>query len=134
MATNRNPIDDYLALEYPYTVVPDEGSFFVSFPDLPNCFTQVDDAGEIAAVAEEIRTLWIESEYERGATIPEPATQTKYSGKFVLRIPKNLHRDLAVAADREGMSLNAYAGYLLAERNVGNNLTSQLAGLAADRP
>lgn len=129
MSTQSHPLGYYLALEYPYTVIPDDGSFFVEFPDLPNCFTQVDDASEIAAMAEEIRTLWIESEYEAGATIPEPSTDSSYSGKFVTRVPKSLHRDLALAAKGEGMSLNAYVGYLLAERAVASRLDAGLARL-----
>jgi predicted HicB family RNase H-like nuclease len=42
----------------------------------------------------------------------------EYSGKLVLRMPKQLHADLAAAAEREGMSLNSYLVYLLAERNA----------------
>lgn len=72
MMTRRHLLEYYLGLDYPYTVVPDDGSFLVSVPDLPNCVTQVDDAGEIAAMAEKIRTLWIKTEYERDADIPEP--------------------------------------------------------------
>jgi predicted RNase H-like HicB family nuclease len=118
MATQREPLSYYLALEYPYTVVPDEGAYFIRFPDLPGCMTQVDDPGSIAAMAEEIRTLWIEGEYEDGATIPEPSSSTRYSGKFVVRLPKSLHRDLVEAAEDEGTSLNAYVTYLLAERRA----------------
>jgi antitoxin HicB len=131
MATETHPLSYYLGLSYPYTVVPDDGSFFVEFPDLPNCFTQVDDASEIVAMAEEIRTLWIESEYERGATIPEPSSQGEFSGKFMTRVPRSLHKDLASSARREGMSLNAYVGYLLAERNMANTLAVRLDGIEA---
>lgn len=116
MATQRQSLSYYLALEYPYTVVPDEGAYFIRFPDLPGCMTQAHDPADIAAMAEEIRTLWIEGEYEDGATIPEPSSGTQYSGKFVVRLPKSLHRDLVEAAEREGTSLNAYVTYLLAER------------------
>ena len=122
----RKPVEHYLALEYPFTVVPDDGSYFVAFPDLPGCMTQVEDPADIAAMAEEIRTLWIEGEYEDGASIPEPASADGYSGKFVARVPKTLHRDLAVAARNEGMSLNAYVCYLLAERNMVAQLSSSL--------
>lgn len=114
----REPLSHYLGLAYPYTVIKDDEAFFVEFPDLPGCMTQVEDAADIAAMAEEIRTLWIETEYERGAKIPEPATQSGFSGKFVVRVPRSLHRDLAIAARREGSSLNAYITYLLAERNI----------------
>ncbi len=129
MAMNRQLLSYYLALEYPYTVVPDDGSFFVEFPDLPGCMTQVDDAGQIAAMAAEIRTLWIEGEYEDGRSIPEPSSHTGYSGKFVARIPKSLHWELALAAKGEGMSLNAYVGYLLAHRDVAARLDTRLTQL-----
>lgn len=125
MATQPHPLTYYLSLEYPYTVVPDEGSYFIEFPDLPGCMTQVEDAQEIPEAAEEIRTLWIEGEYEDGHDIPEPLT-TEYSGKFVTRVPKSLHRDLVQAAKREGMSLNSYVCYLLTERNMTSQLAQQL--------
>ncbi len=125
MATKRQPLSYYLGLEYPFTVVPDEGSYFIRYPDLPGCLTQVEDPAEIAAMAEEIRTLWIEGEYEDGATIPEPVSTSGYSGKFVVRLPKSLHRDLVEGAQREGTSLNAYVNYLLAERNATERIASK---------
>jgi predicted RNase H-like HicB family nuclease len=125
MATQRQPLSYYLSLEYPYTVVPDNGSYFIEYPDLPGCMTQVEDAQDIPEAAEEIRALWIEGEYEDGQDIPEPLA-TEFSGKFVMRVPKSLHRDLVQSAKREGMSLNAYACYLLAERNMAGKLNSRL--------
>ncbi len=124
MPAQRRPLSYYLELDYPYTVVPDEGSYFIEFPDLPGCMTQVEDKAEIAGAAEEIRVLWIEGEYEDGHDIPEPL-KAEYSGKFVARLPRSLHRDLALAARREGVSLNAYVCYLLAERNTAANLASR---------
>lgn len=131
MELRRYPLDYYLNLSYPYTVIPDEGSFFIKFPDLPGCVSQVEHEHEIAQAAEEIRTLWIEGEYEDDATIPEPTMQSKYSGKFVTRLPKSLHKDLATAAKREGMSLNAYVNYLLAERNVAAQVNVRISNIEA---
>lgn len=129
MATQRQSLSYYLDLSYPYTVVPDNGSFFVEFPDLPGCMTQVRSEGEIPQAAEEIRTLWIETEYEEGETIPEPMMYSEFSGKFVTRIPKSLHRDLVMAARGEGISLNAYVGHLLADRNAAAQVSARLDGL-----
>lgn len=126
VVSRKLPLEHYLGLEYPYTVLPDDGSFFIQFPDLPGCMTQVEDASDIPAVADEIRELWLESAYhDTDLPIPEPATK-EYSGKFVTRVPKTLHRDLAEAAKQEGMSLNAYVNYLLAERNTAARLASRL--------
>jgi antitoxin HicB len=112
--STRRPLEDYLAFAYPFQVVADkEGGFLVCFPDLPGCFTQVDDVDDIGPMAEEIRTLWIETEYERGADIPLPTYPEEYSGKFNLRLPRSLHRHLAEAAEADGVSLNQYVVMLL---------------------
>ena len=41
-----------------------------------------------------------------------------YSGKFVVRVPRSLHRDLVETAEQEGVSLNQYINVVLA-RAVG---------------
>lgn len=125
----REPLSHYLNLAYPYTVIKDDEAFFVEFPDLPGCMTQVEDAADIAPMAEEIRILWIETEYERGAIIPEPVTTASFSGKFVVRVPKALHKELVTTARREGSSLNAYITYLLAERNIAVQTVSRKESL-----
>ena len=47
-------------------------------------------------------------------SLEEYIEQKEYSGKLLLRIPKDLHRDLAEAAKLNGVSLNQYAAYKLA--------------------
>lgn len=41
--------------------------------------------------------------------------QREYSGKLMLRIPKELHKQLVEAAKENGVSLNQYALYKLAK-------------------
>lgn len=115
--TVNRDLQYYLNLHYPYSVVEDDGEYFISFPDLPGCMTQVENASEIHAAAQEIKELWIETALENGQRIPEPVGE-EFSGKLLTRLPKTLHRDLAHKAKSEGMSLNAYIVYLLAERNA----------------
>lgn len=117
MDTFVKDLDYYLAQEYPYTVVPDDGSFFVQYPDLPGCMTQVEDAADIPAMAQEIKELWFETALEEGIDIPEPVT-IEYSGKFVVRLPKSLHQSLARRAEQEGTSLNSYVVHLLSDRSA----------------
>jgi predicted HicB family RNase H-like nuclease len=38
--------------------------------------------------------------------VPEPISVKQYSGKFMLRIPPELHRRLALEAAEDGISLN----------------------------
>lgn len=125
METTLKNIDYYLALEYPYTVVPDDGSFFVQYPDLPGCMTQVEAAADIPAMAQEIKELWLETALEEGFDIPEPVTP-EYSGKFVVRLPKSLHQSLAHRAEQEGISLNSYVVHLLGERSAATAIQREL--------
>ncbi len=41
-----------------------------------------------------------------GDSIPEPLSNKKYSGKFSVRIPPEVHRNLSIQAAEEGVSLN----------------------------
>lgn len=56
---------------------------------------------------------WIETKLENGFTVPLPMETEKYSGKFVVRLPKTLHQELSIKAAQEGVSLNQYALYKL---------------------
>lgn len=114
-------LDYYLESAYPFVVSIDEdGGFLIEFPDLPGCFTQAENLSEIAETAEEIRVLWIETAYESGQDIPAPSLPHSYSGKFNVRIPRSMHRQLAETAAHEGISLNQYVVAILSN------------GLAAD--
>ena len=116
MGTMMKPtLEAVLAREYSFNVIADpDGGYVIEFPDLPGCMTQIETMDEVSAMAEEIRTLWLETAFELDNDIPEPSYPEEYSGRFVLRMPKSLHRTLAEAAERDEVSLNAYACQLLA--------------------
>lgn len=38
--------------------------------------------------------------------VPEPLSTRSYSGKFVVRVPPEVHRELAIKAAESGVSLN----------------------------
>ena len=129
----REPLDYYLGLSYPFRASADpDGGYVITFPDLPGCMTQVEDAAEIGPAAEAARRLWIMTEYEDGERIPMPSYPEEYSGKFNLRLPRSLHRRLAELADREGVSLNQCVVSLLAERS--NRTSRPPETLRRDQP
>ena len=41
-----------------------------------------------------------------GEPVPEPISQRRYSGKFMVRVPPEVHRKLALEAAEENVSLN----------------------------
>jgi len=49
-----------------------------------------------------------------GEKIPEPISSRKYSGRFMVRVPPEVHRHLAVEAAEAGVSLNRLASTKLA--------------------
>jgi predicted HicB family RNase H-like nuclease len=44
-----------------------------------------------------------------GEDVPEPLALKKYSGRFMVRVPPELHRRLAMEAQESGVSLNRLA-------------------------
>ena len=52
---------------------------------------------------------------EDTVTLESYKEQREYSGKLMLRIPKELHKQLVEAAKENGVSLNQYALYKLAK-------------------
>ena len=74
------------------------------------------DPALVAAVnAEEAAHEWIAEAERMGRVVPDPSTPDKFSGKWVMRVPKSLHASLSKRAKTEGVSLNAFASTLLAE-------------------
>lgn len=128
--SNRHALAWHLEQPYPYLVMPDpEGGYIVRFPDLPGCLTQVETADEIAPMADEIRALWIETAFDEGIEIPPPAGPVEYSGKFLVRVPRSLHRTLAESAEREGASLNAYVTMVLSRGDAQARIERRFADL-----
>jgi len=52
---------------------------------------------------------------ESGEAIPDPFASRQYSGKFMVRVPPEVHRKLAVQAAEAGVSLNRLASSKLAQ-------------------
>lgn len=122
------PLSFFLEQHYPFSVTQDpDGGYFISFPDLPGCMTQVDEPSEIGPAAEEIRTLWLETAHEHGMDIPLPQGGADFSGKFVVRVPRHLHRRLAESAALDGVSLNQYVVSLLATNDALTHVERHLA-------
>lgn len=48
-------------------------------------------------------------------SVPEPIASKNYSGKFVVRVPPEVHRNLALKAAESGVSLNRLASSKLSQ-------------------
>ena len=50
-----------------------------------------------------------------GESVPKPIASKNYSGKFVVRVPPEVHRNLALKAAEAGVSLNRLASSKLSQ-------------------
>lgn len=75
----------------------------VEFPSLSWLAESQEDALQgIRRVVEDA----IKDMKESGESPPLPLSSRKFSGKFMVRIPPEIHRKLAIEAEEEGISLN----------------------------
>jgi len=61
---------------------------------------------------------WIDIHEQDGRPLPEATAGREYSGKFVVRVGRDLHKPLAIGAMRHGESLNEHCVHLLREERV----------------
>ena len=61
---------------------------------------------------------WIAIHEQDGTPLPPPTAGKVYSGKFVVRVGKELHQQLAIRALREAVSLNSYCARVLREASA----------------
>ena len=110
---SERPIAYYLNLPYTIEFVHDTSDaehpvWFAAVRELRGCMTEANDFDEAARQIRDAMRLWIEDALEAGDAVPEPRGEGEFSGKFSVRLPKSLHRDLVHQAEREGVSLNQY--------------------------
>ena len=97
--------------------------------ELHGCITQAETLDDLFQAVEDARQLWIKTAYNEGQDIPLPRDMEEYTGKFIVRIPKSLHRNLVHAARREGVSLNQYVTSLLSAGVTKDTFQKRLAAL-----
>jgi antitoxin HicB len=130
-------LEYFMGLPYTIEVTRDAGEeysgWFARVVELPGCMTQGDTFEELGEMIEDAMRLWIETAAEDGQEIPEPRPAESYSGKFIVRVPRALHRELVEAADRENVSLNLFVSTALGKAVGGAALRLRHAGAYADR-
>jgi len=133
MKTAAKTVEEYLRL--PYTIQLrqyEDGTFFADVAELPGCMTEADTAEEAVEMIREAMAGWIEVALSEGLPIPEPAGEPEYSGRFLVRTPRSLHRDLVRRARAEGASLNQFVVTTLS-RALGGRGESSRSRLVAGR-
>ena len=118
----------YMSLPYSAVLRRDEdGDYVARIEELAGCSTHGKTAKQALANLEELKKVWFEDCLEKGDPIPEPIpAESLPSGKWLQRVPRTLHRDLARLAKHENVSLNQLVTSVLSKA-VGAQATSTKA-------
>lgn len=136
----KRKIGYYLDLNYKMEIyqIPDEegGGFQASIPLLgKHAFI-----GDGDTIEEAIQSLNNVKEYlfkkyiAEGIPIIEPVVEEEkdFSGKFLLRIPSELHRFLVNEAKKNNSTLNQYCSYLLTRKSYLHNIQEEINSLSTE--
>jgi len=109
-------LEYYLNLPYTRELIPEpEGGWFIRIKELPGCMSQGDNEEEALEMIKDAMRGWLTAEIKAMSEIPEPRKESDFSGKFVVRVSKSLHKKIYEAANADGVSLNQWISTSLAE-------------------
>jgi antitoxin HicB len=116
------------ANRYPAKVFwSDEDEGFVAVAeDLPGCSAVGDTQNDALEELQDAIDAWIMAAEAAGNRVPSPsisAPSSSFSGKVLLRMPRQLHAQLVAVAARESVSLNQYIVYLIATQFATQQVT-----------
>ena len=105
--------------DYPFEMRPlkpsEGGGYLISYPDFTECIADGETLEEALQNGREALNAVIEALQEQGMPVPAPNGGGVASGKFIARVPKSIHAQLAARARMEGVSLNAMVLMLIAK-------------------
>ncbi len=97
--------------DYPFEVRPlsseEGGGYLISFPDFAECISDGETVAEAMENGRDALKATIAALKAKKLPVPAPNSGGVASGKFVARVPKTVHAQLAIRARAEGVSLNA---------------------------
>ena len=102
----RKTVDTKYRIEIIWS--PEDECYVVNVPELSGCMTHGNSIDEAVTMAHAAIRAYLQSLKARGLPIPKPLSERSFSGKIPLRIDPNLHRNLTVRAELEGVSLNKF--------------------------
>jgi antitoxin HicB len=131
----QKTLDYYLSLDYPVETrrIDDSlgGGYVASIPSLGS-YAFVGDGETPTEAYENLQAAKkeiFEDCLKEGLPIPEPVSEPEYedySGKLMLRMPRELHAKLAAAAKRNDTSLNQFILYLLSSREARQDVVREI--------
>jgi predicted HicB family RNase H-like nuclease len=93
---------------YRVTWSAEDGEFLATCAEFPSLSWLASSQIEALQGLENLLREVLADMEEQGEQVPQPFADRSYSGKFNLRVGESLHRELAIRAAEDGMSLNQY--------------------------
>lgn len=108
-------------LRLPYHIVlvrdgegDNEDGWTARVQELPGCEAHEPTSEEAAHAISSAMEAWLDTALKEGTEIPEPRRPSTHSGRLLLRMPQELHAEMARRAESEEVSLNVYITSVLA--------------------
>ena len=105
--------------DYPFEIRPlseaEGGGFLISYSDFAECISDGSTVPQAITNGRKALAETIEALRHKGLPVPAPHSGGAASGKFVARVPKSVHAQLATRAKAEGVSLNSLVLTFIAE-------------------
>ena len=120
--------------DYPFEVRPlsteEGGGYLISFPDFAECISDGESLDEAIGNGRDALKATIAALKAKKLPVPAPNSGGVASGKFVARVPKTVHAQLATRARAEGVSLNALVLTFIAQGLGGSASKARAKGVA----
>ena len=120
--------------DYPFEVRPlsaeEGGGFLISFPDFAECISDGESVDEAIVNGRDALKATVAALKAKKMSVPAPNSGGVASGKFVARVPKTVHAQLATRARAEGVSLNALVLTFIAQGLGGSGIKARTKSAA----
>lgn len=96
--------------QYLYSVgwSEEDDVFIARVAEFPSLATHGDTQDEALGEIKKLVKFVLSDLKKNNEPIPEPLGKRSFSGRLVLRMPEYLHRELALEASQQGVSLNQF--------------------------
>lgn len=135
LVTKTTSPKEVLDKGYVRRLTPDAtGGYVASILEFPGCVAEGETAEEALHNLDNAAESWIEVARAHGREIREPIDFEGCSGKFALRMPRTLHRQVAELAELEGCSVNQLLVAAISHYVGGKQTTAALEAFLRPQP
>ena len=105
--------------DYPFEIRPltaaEGGGYLITYPDFSECIADGETVEEAIANGRDALAATMAALAAEGFAVPAPNGGGEAAEKFVARVPRSIHAQLARRAKSEGVSLNTLVLAFIAE-------------------